>query len=198
MIFRYADTPHTRRHGPQGYQDYRAYKPWLRDEFHFRCVYCLCQERWFPDGDANCSVDHVHPSRAAPAQRALCDNLVYACCQCNASKQNAIGVLDPCKEPFGSHVEVLDDGPIQGRTPQGVVLVRICRLERPKLTAFRRGMLPLWHTLERRQDPEPTALRHRCFGLPANLPLLFRLATTERQHPTAGDQGKLCCSTTTW
>jgi hypothetical protein len=175
MIFRYADTPHTRSHGPQGYQDYRSYKPWLRDEFHFRCVYCLCRERWFPDGDANFSIDHVRPSRTAPVQRNLYDNLVYACCQCNASKQDATGVLAPCEEPFGRHVEVLDDGTIKGHTLYGAALIRICRLDRPKLTAFRRGMLTLWRALERRQDPEAAALRHRFFGLPANLPNLSAL-----------------------
>jgi hypothetical protein len=111
----------------------------------------------------------------APAPRDLYDNLVYACCQCNASKQDTLGVLDPCEEPFGSHVEVLDDGTIQGHTPHGVALIRICRLDRPKLTAFRRGMLALWRTLERRQDSEARALRYRFFGLPANLPHLSTL-----------------------
>jgi hypothetical protein len=172
MIFRYADVPHARRHGPQGYQDYRSYKPWLRDEFHFRCVYCLCRERWFPDGDDNFSIDHVRPRGTALAQRDLYENLVYACWQCNASKQDVIGILDPCEEPFGRHVEVLEDGTIQGHTPRGVILIRICRLDRPKLTTFRRGMLALWRTLELRQDPEAEVLRHRFFGLPANLPSL--------------------------
>ncbi len=40
-VFAYASTDHQRRHGPRGYTSYRAYKPWLRDEFAFRCVYCL-------------------------------------------------------------------------------------------------------------------------------------------------------------
>jgi hypothetical protein len=53
MLFRYAATFHVRRHGPRGYQDARSYKPWLLDEFAFQCVYCLCQARWFPDGDDN-------------------------------------------------------------------------------------------------------------------------------------------------
>ena len=38
MLFRAAETPHVRCHAPKGYQDYRSYKPWLRDEFPFRCV----------------------------------------------------------------------------------------------------------------------------------------------------------------
>ena len=38
--------PHLRRHGPMGYADYASYRPWLRDEFSFRCVYCLLREQW--------------------------------------------------------------------------------------------------------------------------------------------------------
>ena len=37
----YPLSPHQRKHGPQGYKSYRSYKPWLRDEFTFKCVYCL-------------------------------------------------------------------------------------------------------------------------------------------------------------
>ena len=48
-LFAYPRELHERRHGPLGYLDYGDYRPWLRDEFQFRCVYCLCRERWFPD-----------------------------------------------------------------------------------------------------------------------------------------------------
>jgi hypothetical protein len=51
MAFIYPHHPHVRRHSPRGYRDYRSYKPWLRDEFDFRCVYCLWRERWCADGD---------------------------------------------------------------------------------------------------------------------------------------------------
>jgi hypothetical protein len=175
MLFHYAATPHVRQHGPHGYQDARSYKPWLRDELAFQCVYCLCRERWFPDGDDNMSIDHVRPRRAAPAQHSTYENLVYACCQCNASKQDAMGVLDPCEEPFGRHLEVLDDGTIRALTPPGVALIRICRLDRPKLTAFRREILEVWRTLERRHGLEAAAMHQRFFGLPANLPNLAAL-----------------------
>ncbi len=172
MMFRYAETRHQRRHGPQGYQDYRSYKPWLRDEFHFRCVYCLCRERWFPDGDDNFSVDHVRPRRVAPERIGDYDNLVYACCQCNAAKQDATGLLNPCEEPFGRHLNVLSDGTIRGLTPQGANLIRICRLDRPKLHVFRHGILELHRELERQQRSEADALRRRFFGFPVNLPRL--------------------------
>jgi hypothetical protein len=44
--FGYPSGPHVRRHGPQGYSKYRQYRNWLRDEFSFRCVYCLRRETW--------------------------------------------------------------------------------------------------------------------------------------------------------
>ena len=44
--FTYPSEPDVRRHGPQGYADAASYRPWLRDEFAFRCVYCLFREQW--------------------------------------------------------------------------------------------------------------------------------------------------------
>lgn len=159
MLFRYANEPHRRKHGPQGYQDYRSYKPWLRDEFQFRCIYCLCHERWFPDGDASFSVDHLQPQSTAPSRILDYDNLVYACCQCNAAKGDAAHVLDPFAQAFGQHMSVLNDGAIHGLTPQGTALIQICRLDREKLTAFRRGVIELYQILTAHQGAEADALR---------------------------------------
>ena len=36
--FVYPTSPHPRRHGPAGYEDYDSFKDWLRDEFGFRCA----------------------------------------------------------------------------------------------------------------------------------------------------------------
>ena len=90
-IFHYPDATHLRRHAPRGYRDYTSYKPWLRDEFTFQCVYCLCRERWFPDGETAFSVDHLRPYAVAPEHHTNYDNLVYACCQCNAGAWHRIG-----------------------------------------------------------------------------------------------------------
>jgi hypothetical protein len=46
MPFVYLDRPQLRKHGPAGYTNYQSFKPWLRDEFQFRCAYCLERERW--------------------------------------------------------------------------------------------------------------------------------------------------------
>ena len=126
-----------RRHGPIGYLDYADYKPWLRDEFEFRCVYCLCRERWFPDGDEAFSVDHVQPQSVAPGLRCRYVNLVYACCHCNSAKRNVTDIVDPCRQSFGEHLEVLDSGEIRGLTIVGQDLIQICQLDRPRLSEFR-------------------------------------------------------------
>lgn len=44
----YPAEPHQRRHGPAGYASYEEYRPWLEDEFCFRCVYCLKRMVWAP------------------------------------------------------------------------------------------------------------------------------------------------------
>jgi hypothetical protein len=174
-VFPYALHPHERRHGPQGYEDYQSYKPWLRDEFSFRCVYCLCRESWFPDGDDSFSVDHFAPRTEAPERTTDYDNLVYACCQCNRLKQGATGLLNPCAEALAEHLVVRDDGTIFGKTPEGVEFIRVCGLDRPSLSTFRRGILELWRLLRERKSPQAAELRRQIFGLPSNLPCLALL-----------------------
>src|SRR4051812_13664188 len=44
--FEYPAGVHVRRHGPSGWTEYQRYRSWLRDEFCFRCVYCLLREQW--------------------------------------------------------------------------------------------------------------------------------------------------------
>ena|SRR5713101_1667716 len=66
--FAYPREPHGRRHGPAGYEDYGHYKPWLRDEFTFRCVYCLERETWYPNRAASFSADHFVPVVLDPTE----------------------------------------------------------------------------------------------------------------------------------
>ena len=83
--FTYPATPHARRHGPGGYADYPSYRPWLRDEFTFRCVYCLLRERWVLGG---LHIDHFSPVALHPELATTYDNLLYACASCNAAKRD--------------------------------------------------------------------------------------------------------------
>lgn len=174
MVFQYPQESHARRHGPRGYANYQAYKPWLRDEFDFRCVYCLWRERWYAAGDAAFSVEHLQSQVAAPQRVCDYDNLVYACCRCNSIKTDARLVLDPCRDPLGNHLEVAPKGTIHGLTPEGRELIRICQLDRPMLTESRRRLLELFQTLESSDHPQAAALRQHYLGFPDNLPVLSK------------------------
>lgn len=173
-VFEPADAAHVRRHGPRGYLDDEHYKPWLRDEFEFRCVYCRCREVWFPDGDRTFSVEHVRPTSLAPAGLTDYDTLVYAYCQCNAARGARQLPLDPAGA-MRQHVEVLLDGNVRGLTPAGEDFIRICQLARPNLVAFRRLILDLLALLSRKGDPEATEMGRRHLGYPDNLPNLSAL-----------------------
>lgn len=86
-VFRHPG-PHLRRHGPSGYANYQSFKSWLRDEFAFRCVYCLCRERWEPNGHRGFSAEHIQPRAVRPDLKGDYDNLLYACVTCNSARQN--------------------------------------------------------------------------------------------------------------
>src|SRR4051794_15613912 len=94
-VFVYPDVAHVRRHGPRGYLDDEHFKPWLRDEFAFRCRYFCCREVWFPDGDRTFRVEHVRPTSLVTNGLTDYDDLVYACCQCNAARGAILLPLDP-------------------------------------------------------------------------------------------------------
>jgi hypothetical protein len=172
LAFQYPPHAHIRRHGPQGYVNYKSYKPWLRDEFQFRCVYCLWRERWLSLGDEAFSVDHLHPRAAAPNLVGDYDNLVYACCRCNSVKTDARCVLNPCQQGYGRHLQVLPDGSIHGLTPQGRELIEICRLDRPRIVQARGKLLELFGMLQEAATPKATWLLEHYLSFPDNLPML--------------------------
>src|SRR5581483_1459836 len=111
--FTYPAQPHVRRHGPQGYADYPSYRPWLRDEFTFRCVYCLVREQW-GRVRRTFDIDHFLPVAQHPDEGTNYDNLLYSCATCNASKGSQRG-HDPCQVFLRADVRVAADGSITGR-----------------------------------------------------------------------------------
>ena len=173
--FHYAGSPHVRRHGPHGYAEPQRYKPWLRDDFQFRCVYCLCRERWCPDGEDSFSVEQFRPRAWAAGEICDYDNLLYTCCRCNAAKRDLTGVLDPAQVALAEHLEILDDGRIYGLTEDGRDLISVCQLDRPNLTEFRRGILDVLRSLEGLGAVARGQVLRRYFGFPSNLPRLAAL-----------------------
>jgi len=167
--FVYPATPHVRRHGPQGYADYGRYLPWLRDDFAFRCVYCLRRELW---GRAvgELEIDHFLPVAQRPDLKTDYANLLLACPICNVLKGGRV-LPNPCEVLTSATVVVEEDGTIRGQTREARRLIRIMGLDEPPATEFRL----LWNsivTLAHRFDP---ALWRRIMGFPQDLPDLRQL-----------------------
>jgi hypothetical protein len=175
MVFQYPSQGHERRHEPRGYLDYRSFKPWLRDEFHFRCLYCLWRETWSADGDSAFSVDHVKPRVTHPHLNCDCSNLLYVCCRCNTLKQDVSLPLDPCEDGWAKHLQVGDNGVVQPLSKTGEELIEACRLNRATLVEARRTVLEILAMLRATDTANARSLLQRYLGFPDNLPMLSRL-----------------------
>lgn len=130
---------HVRRHGPSGWTDYRKYRPWLRDEFYYRCVFCLNRERWM-DNRRGFQIDHFVPQKIRPDLQADYDNLLYLCVACNNLKSDSL-LPDPSLLPLGECLHFHDDGSVTAVPPNqkdGERLIEILALDNPQLVEFRR------------------------------------------------------------
>ena len=164
MIFDYPERQEHRRHGPAGYAGYESYRPWLRDEFDFRCVYCLKRETW-GQVTFEFELDHFQPQSLNPQLRLDYLNLVYACRRCNAAKGNQ-AIADPfplLRSPF---VKTLPDGSLQAHDTRVQRLLRQLDLNSPRLTSWRLMWMRIL-ALARDRDPE---LYVQLVGLPEDLP----------------------------
>jgi hypothetical protein len=185
MLFVYAPIPHARKHGPSGYAVYVNFKPWLRDEFHFRCAYCLERERWDRSGHAAFGIDHVKPKGTAEFAHLILnyENLVYACNRCNSWKREAI-VLDPCSATLADHIRMDADGTMLGLSQGGTRLIEALGLnDHVPLSTRRRFMRLLRLFQDHPEDAEIRALFVDFFGYPDDLPDLDRLRPRENSRP---------------
>jgi hypothetical protein len=167
--FTYPAVPHVHQHGPQGYADYASYRPWLRDEFHFRCVYCLLREQWGRVAGMF-DLDHFLPGTHYPGQRRDYDNLLYSCAACNEAKGDEM-VPDPCRELVSGAIEIHANGAAETRTSEARRLVRKLGLDNPRATEFRQLWIGIIALAERYDRP----LYRRLMGFPEDLPNLWRL-----------------------
>ena len=175
----YSEQLFARKHAPAGYDSYKSFKQWIRDEFWFRCIYCLSRETWYPNGHRAFSIDHVIPQSIAPALRVSYGNLVYSCLWCNSAKSDA-GLRDPVSEPMGTHLRILDSGKLESRTDYGKVLEHILLLNEPERVASRRQGILLAELFS--QDPQNEFLQEKYyswFGFPESFPDLETLRPPE-------------------
>jgi hypothetical protein len=165
--FAYPAKPHCRRHGPEGYSHYRHYRNWLRDEFAFRCIYCLRRETWLtlsPDWE----IDHFLPKSEHPDVERDYDNLVYACNRCNRTKA-AKYLPNPEQVAYGKSLHVDANGEIHALDEDGKTLIESLGLDDPDYTRMRRRIL------ESIAEASPGGkIRRWLLGYPDDLPDLSR------------------------
>lgn len=149
--FTYPGGSHQRRHGPNGYTTYQSFKPWLRDEFSFRCVYCLVRERWYPNGHDAFGVDHLIPQSVRPDL--ICDygNLLYLCNRCNSAKR-ACGAIDPCVVVLREHLQINGDGTLTAKSKEGWLIINTFNLDYSSVVDYRRRKIERLNRIEEQGD----------------------------------------------
>jgi hypothetical protein len=167
--FNYPGEPHRRRHGPIGYANPESFRPWLRDEFAFRCVYCLRRERWEP-GQTYFAIDHWLALVNSPALTLDYFNLLYSCSVCNSVKGDR-QLPDPSQTLLAACVRIEADGRIIGLTPDAHRIIRILGLNDTEFVRYRARWIRIV-ALAQQHDPE----QHRqLLGFPDDLPDLASL-----------------------
>jgi hypothetical protein len=167
--FTYPAESRDRSHGPSGYAHYESYRPWLRDEFTFRCVYCLIREQW---GRVTGEFDIEHfvaQSRNADLGTAY-GNLVYSCRSCNLLKGDR-EVPDPRLVLTGNQVLIKADGSIEGLTADAKRLILVLGLDADSYLEWRLIWIRLVE-LAREHDSEQY---RRLMGFPDDIPNLHLL-----------------------
>jgi hypothetical protein len=164
--FAYPEEPHRHRHGPVDYGKPGDYREWVRDEWAFRCVYCLRRERWMP-GSRFWEVDHILPRKGHEELVLDYNNLTYACRCCNGTKLKKI-VPNPCKKAYAKLVWVDEGGYIHHRNKQGKKLIEALGLDGGEPTEMRMDILQRIQAAKKLppNDPDRKAMLDRCLGYP--------------------------------
>lgn len=148
-----------RRHGPAGYRSYQSYKPWLRDEHEYCCVYCRARETWLLDGahpaHAAFGADHILSQDERPDLALEYDNLAYCCNTCNARKNAASLPEQMIDRPLAEHLRIRADGRIEALTNDGAWLRDLLLLDHPERTRRRQVILGLWREAIALTDDAP-------------------------------------------
>jgi hypothetical protein len=171
--FEYPAEPLVRKHGPRGYGLAESFKPWLRDDFSFRCVFCLIRETWLAD---QLEVDHFVPVASAPEVALDYTNLTYACRTCNG-KKGSCEVPDPCAALVREEISLGSAGFLVGGTPRARKLIQSLALNSRRQREYRVVWMKIIALAELHDPP----LYRRLVGYPDDLPDLSRL------HPPEGN-----------
>jgi hypothetical protein len=141
-----------RRSHPPVYGNYKQYKPLLREEFNYRCAYCLLHEgqEGLGGGFHNFQIDHFRPVQTFPALVSVYANLYYACRWCNRAKwrtwpteeqqASSFRFVDPCAEDlYKDHARLIaTTGELKPTSPPGDYTIREIQLNRGIFKGLRR------------------------------------------------------------
>lgn len=164
--FNYPDAQFEYRHGPQGYAHYASYRPWLRDDFTFRCVYCLVREQWGRlTGDFD--LDHFVAQSKTSGDECCYEDLVYSCHHCNLLKGSR-ELPDPRQFFIAGQIQVHPDGRIEGLSKPAKILIRMLCLDAPRLREWR----VMWMEIVELARVHREERYLQLMGFPADLPVL--------------------------
>lgn len=175
--FAYRRARHARKHGPGGYKQFQPYRPWLRDEFTFRCVFCLRREQWGTIMGM-WDIDHFVPQSGDGSLTLTYDNLLYACRPCNIAKSNS-ALPDPCVVGYGKCLRVHRNGKVTALNDDGKLLIETLRLDNEDHTNFRALILATLRSLKK--NDQPTYVLWMSY--PQNLPDLGALRPNFNMRP---------------
>ena len=167
--FSYPAAPHVRRHAPRGYANHSEFRAWLRDDFAFRCVYCLEREQW-AIRLGHFHIEHFEPVTLYPERELEYDNLLYSCHACNLLKGSK-SVPDPLTVFTSESIVVHKTGRIHGKTSDARALIEILQLNSPDFCKRRRLMIEILATTAKANP----ALHRELLAFPEDLPDLSRL-----------------------
>lgn len=157
---------------------YSSYRDWLRDEFLFRCVYCLQREQWSNRG-TTFHADHFFPVAMNPDLECEYSNLVYACATCNEAKQATLGLPNPCRVAFHDCLRVMADGRVDALNAEGHKLKQVLRLNNKSNVRQRSRWMRVLEVLKK-MDPD---LYKEYMGFPTDLPDLRTKRVPENTRP---------------
>jgi hypothetical protein len=178
VIFDYPIPQSERIHGPAGYATPESFRPWLRDEFLFRCVFCLKRETW-GQVTGEFEIDHFEPQAIVPERRVDYENLVYSCRRCNAVKGN-LEIEDPWKWLRSDKLEIRQDGTVHSDFPEVQRLILQMDLNSPRLIQWR---LMYQRIVELAATHDPR-LYVRLTGFPDDLPDLSQRRPPHNSRPS--------------
>ena len=136
----------SRQNSVPQFSDYKKYKPYLREDFHYRCVYCSIHENEY-GGPRGFTVEHFRPKKIFADLINDYANLLYGCEICNPFKRkdwpsdnpliDGVGYIDPCEHDYDDHFRV-NGFEIEGLTQVARYMIERLHLNRRQLIKLKK------------------------------------------------------------